>query len=390
MRHAFLILVLWLALAQAPALAAAPMTLPDAVTFALAHDSTVSTQQAAVTLAQHNLALQRGVAYPTVNGSLQSWLAKSANFQGGYAVIGQTQQNVVSQNTAQVGITNWDLTTGGFAFLALAATRAQERQAEKTLANTEDQIATNVTSSFYAIVQRQAIVEVDQVTLDYQNALVGVAKAKVRAGVAAGVDVLQALIRPPRVNRPWWPIVPRSKMRAKRSRSKLARRCRPSLRLKRRYRSRRFRMAAPIRSSQSPMPAAQMSQRRAKAFWQRSLRGAVGTSSCTRRSRSRLRSAINSRRRRRSHFRRPYARVPGQQLAAQLLGNRAPRLARLLVHSGDLNLYAASDRLQRAPQRASQRRCSTRLDRRYLSADAAPGESTCDKATGPRRQRFHS
>ncbi|MFZ0683627.1 MAG: TolC family protein [Candidatus Cybelea sp.] len=193
MRHAFLILVLWLAVAQAPALAAAPMTLPDAVTFALAHDSTVSTQQAAVTLAQHNLALQRGVAYPTVNGSLQSWLAKSANFQGGYAVIGQTQQNVVSQNTAQVGITNWDLTTGGFAFLALAATRAQERQAEKTLANTEDQIATNVTSSFYAIVQRQAIVEVDQVTLDYQNALVGVAKAKVRAGVAAGVDVLQAL-----------------------------------------------------------------------------------------------------------------------------------------------------------------------------------------------------
>ena len=193
MRHSFLILVLWLAVAQAPALAAAPMTLPDAVTFALAHDSTVSTQQAAVTLAQHNLALQRGVAYPTVNGSLQSWLAKSANFQGGYAVIGQAQQNVVSQNTAQVGITNWDLTTGGFAFLALAATRAQERQAEKTLANTEDQIATNVTNSFYAIVQRQAIVEVDQVTLDYQNALVGVAKAKVRAGVAAGVDVLQAL-----------------------------------------------------------------------------------------------------------------------------------------------------------------------------------------------------
>ena len=193
MRHPFLILALWLAAANAPALGAAPMTLPDAVTYALAHNSTVSTQQAAVTLAQHNLALQRGVAYPTVNGTLQSWLAKSANFQGGYAVIGQSQQNVVSQNTAQVGITNWDLTTGGFAFLALASARTQERQAEKTLANTEDQIATNVTNSFYAIVQRQAIVDVDQVTLDYQNALVGVAKVKVRAGVAAGVDVLQAL-----------------------------------------------------------------------------------------------------------------------------------------------------------------------------------------------------
>ena len=94
MRHPFLILALWLAAANAPALGAAPMTLPDAVTYALAHNSTVSTQQAAVTLAQHNLALQRGVAYPTVNGTLQSWLAKSANFQGGYAVIGQSQQNV--------------------------------------------------------------------------------------------------------------------------------------------------------------------------------------------------------------------------------------------------------------------------------------------------------
>jgi outer membrane protein len=193
MRHSFLILVLSLAVARAPALAAAPMTLPDAVTYALAHNSTVSTQQAAVTLAQHNLALQRGVAYPTVNGTLQSWLAKSANFQGGFAVIGESQQNAVSQNTAQLGITNWNLTTGGFAFLALAAARAQERQAEKTLANTEDQIATSVTNSFYGIVLRQAIVGVDLVTLDYQNALVGVAKVKVHAGVAAGVDVLQAL-----------------------------------------------------------------------------------------------------------------------------------------------------------------------------------------------------
>ena len=124
MRKSLLTLVLWLAVSAAPAAAATPMTLPDAVRYALAHSSTVSTQQAAVTLAQHNLALQRGVAYPTVDGMLQNWLAKSANFQGGYAVIGQSQQNVVSQNTAQVGITNWDLTTGGFAFLALASARA--------------------------------------------------------------------------------------------------------------------------------------------------------------------------------------------------------------------------------------------------------------------------
>jgi outer membrane protein len=176
----------------APLLAVA-MTLGDAVAYALAHSSTVSTQQAAVTQAQHNLALQRGVAYPTVDGMLQSWLSKSANYQGAYAVIGQSQQNVVSQNTAQVGITNWSLTTGGFAFLTLAAARAQEQQAENTLANTEDQIATSVANSFYGIVQRQAIVAVDQSALKYQNDLVSVARVKVKAGVAAGVDVLQAL-----------------------------------------------------------------------------------------------------------------------------------------------------------------------------------------------------
>jgi outer membrane protein len=186
-----------LLLAAAPATAeaqvpAAAMTLPDAVSYALGHSSTVAAQQASVTQAQHALALQRGVAYPTVNGTLQSFLAKSANFQGSFAVIGAQQQNVVSQNTAQVGITNWNLTTGGFAFLQLAAARAQEEQAANTLANTEDQIATSVTTSFYTIVQRQAIVIVDEVTLKYQNDLVAVAVLKEKAGVAAGVDVLQA------------------------------------------------------------------------------------------------------------------------------------------------------------------------------------------------------
>jgi len=180
------------ALAAAATLQLAPLTLPDAVAYALDHSSTVASQRASVTQAQHALALQRGVAYPTVNGTLQSFLAKSANYQGTFAVIGVSQQNVVSQNTAQVGITNWNVTTGGFSFLALAAARAQEEQAANTLANTEDQIATSVTTSFYGIVQRQAIVVVDLLTLKYQNDLVDVAKIKERAGVAAGVDVLQA------------------------------------------------------------------------------------------------------------------------------------------------------------------------------------------------------
>jgi outer membrane protein len=174
------------------ALLAMAMTLPDAVEYAVDHSSTVAAQRAAVTQAEHALALQRGVAYPLVAGQLSSFLTKSANFQGQFALIGTAQQNVVSQNTAQIGFTNWNLTTGGFAFLALDAARAQQEQARNALANTEDQIAATVTNAFYAIAQRQAIVAVDKATLDAQNELVNVARAREKAGAAAGVDVLQA------------------------------------------------------------------------------------------------------------------------------------------------------------------------------------------------------
>ncbi|HEY1683086.1 MAG TPA: TolC family protein [Candidatus Tumulicola sp.] len=168
------------------------MTLPDAVAYALDHSSTVASQRAALTQAQHQLALQRGVAYPLVDASLQSILSKSANYQGSFAVIGAQQQNVVSQNTAQVGISNWNLTTGGYSFLLVSAAKAQEEQAAKTLANTENQIASSVTNSFYAIVERRGLVAVDEFTLKYQNELVNQAQIKEHAGVAAGVDVLQA------------------------------------------------------------------------------------------------------------------------------------------------------------------------------------------------------
>jgi outer membrane protein len=180
------------AAARAADAPAATMTLPDAVAYAVDHSSTVASQRAAVTQAQHALALQRGIAYPPITAGVSSFLSKSANFQGSFAAIGAAQQNVVSQNTAQVGISNWSLATGGFSFLALASARAQAAQAQNTLANTEDEIAASVTNAFYGIVQRQAVVDVDNATLDAQNALVNVAQARERAGAAAGVDVLQA------------------------------------------------------------------------------------------------------------------------------------------------------------------------------------------------------
>lgn len=168
------------------------MSLSDAVAYATDHSATVVAQRANVANAQHAVALQRGVAYPTVNGTLQSFLSKSGNYEGGYAVIGATQQASVSQNTAALGINNWNVNIGGLSFIQLAGARAQERQAENTLANTEDGIAASVTNGFYAIAQRKAVVLVDIANQKYQDVLVQVAKAQEKAGVAAGVDVLQA------------------------------------------------------------------------------------------------------------------------------------------------------------------------------------------------------
>ena len=182
-----------IALCVPVAASAAPMTLNDAIAYALNHSPTVAQQYAAARAAEHVLAQQRANAFPTVNGELQNSLGKSANYGGAYAAIGIPVQNIFSQNTAQIG-TNYTLDTGGLAFLQLASARASAAQAEETLVSTENQVATSVTNAFYGVVQKQAIVGVDASDLEYQNVLVSAAKAKEHAGMAAGVDVLRAQV----------------------------------------------------------------------------------------------------------------------------------------------------------------------------------------------------
>lgn len=187
-------LVAALAMSLSPAVASAtPMTLSDAVSYALNHTLGVTQKRAALAAADNSLAKARGVALPTVFGLLQNTSQKSANYGGVYSIIGGTVANVFSQNTAQVS-TNYTLTTGGLSFLQLAASRAADAQAREDLESTERQLATSVTNSYFAVMARQAIVTLDQSDLRYQDLLVSVAKAKENAGVAAGVDVLKAQV----------------------------------------------------------------------------------------------------------------------------------------------------------------------------------------------------
>jgi outer membrane protein len=170
---------------------AAPLTLSQAVSSALAHDPGVQQNAAALTLAVNNLAKQKGLTYPTLSGQLESQLQKSSNYNT-FAVIGATPQNVFSQNTAQVISSQYLLNSGGLNFIQLGETKAQLAAAKATLQRSQDQIANSVTAGFYLIAQKNALVLIDQSDLHYQTILRENAQAKERAGVAAGVDVLRA------------------------------------------------------------------------------------------------------------------------------------------------------------------------------------------------------
>lgn len=174
-------------------LQAAPLTLGDAVAYALDHNPQIAQQRAAVAQNELAVARQRGNAYPIVSGSLSNTLQKSANYGGQFTIVGLAQQNIYSQNTAQIG-TNYTLQTGGLAFLQLVAAKAALQQSREVLASSENQLATTVTSAYYAVVARRALVVLDRSDLDYQNVLVRIAQAKEKAGVAAGVEVLKAQV----------------------------------------------------------------------------------------------------------------------------------------------------------------------------------------------------
>lgn len=185
------------AIVIAPATAFAaptPLTLSDAVRYALAHDPTVRQNAASVAQAVETLAKQKTQTFPTVSGTLQNTMSKSnPTYSGSFAQIGITPQTNFSQNTAQVGA-QLNINTGGLGIIELAEDRAQLQQAEATLQRAQDQLVSTVTSAFYAIAQKNAIVAIDKSDLGYQHILALNAQAKEKAGVAAGVDVLRAQV----------------------------------------------------------------------------------------------------------------------------------------------------------------------------------------------------
>ncbi len=165
------------------------LSLAQAVNYAIEHSPTVAKQRAIVAQARGGYLQRRAATLPGVNGTLQNTMQKSQNYSG-YAIIGVPQANVYSQNTAQIG-TQYTF-NGGLAFLQSLSAKQSFEQAQADLRRTQETITDNVTSSFYNLASKGDTVRLDQSDLQYQGVLVRIAKAKVDAGVAAGVDVLSA------------------------------------------------------------------------------------------------------------------------------------------------------------------------------------------------------
>ncbi|MEO6913004.1 MAG: TolC family protein [Candidatus Baltobacteraceae bacterium] len=175
----------------APAYSQTAMTLPDAVKYALAHSSTVASQQATLAQAEASFTKARAQQYPTVLGQLQNQIGRSSNLQGSLAQYGLSQVNKYSQNTAQIS-SNWTVYDGSLNQILTQEAKRQVESARGTLQATQFQLTNDVTAAFFAISSKDEAVGLDQDNLTYQTQLSTAARIKEHAGLIAGVDVLNA------------------------------------------------------------------------------------------------------------------------------------------------------------------------------------------------------
>jgi outer membrane protein TolC len=174
-----------------PAAAAAPLSLQDAVQYALRRNPTIAAKAAVLANAEATFTKARAQELPGINGTLQNQLARSSNAGGQFAQFGISPQNKFSQNTAQIG-TQWTLYNGSLNQILAQEGRRQVESAKADLRQTQAQITTNVAAAYYGVASKQSAYQIAQNNLAYQQTLLVVAQAKEKAGIIAGVDVLRA------------------------------------------------------------------------------------------------------------------------------------------------------------------------------------------------------
>ena len=173
------------------ATAAAPLSLQDAMRYALAHNSAIAAKAAVVASAEATYTKAHAQELPGVTGTLQNTMARSSNTGGAFAQYGISPQSRFSQNTAQIS-TQWLLYNGSLNQILAQEDKRQLESARADLRQTQAQITNNVVSAFFGVSSKENASQIAGKNLAYQQALLTVAQAKEKAGLVAGVDVLRA------------------------------------------------------------------------------------------------------------------------------------------------------------------------------------------------------
>ena len=196
-------IVTWFAAAVASAIvatpspaapAAQPMSLDQAISFAMSHNATVLAARSAYAAAGAQLAANRAAGLLNVNGQAQSVLNRqSSSNAGAFAQFGLSPSPNFSQNTAQLTASQnvFDLTTS---LQAKEAQRAYDA-ADRDLRRAKSQATLDVMTAFYGLAEDAQLVTLSLADLKYQQALVQIAQVNYQTGKVAGIDVLKARIQ---------------------------------------------------------------------------------------------------------------------------------------------------------------------------------------------------
>ncbi len=179
------------ALVSGATASAAPLTLQQTVAYAMTHNATIAAKQAALAQAESAFTKQRAAELPGVVGTLQNVMEKQNNYAGSLAQYGVEPVPNFSQNTAQVG-TQWTIYNGSLNQILTQQYYRAVEAARADLHQTQAQATQKIVEMFFAIANWRHLHDLAQGNLAYQQALLEVAQAKEKAGIAAGVDVLRA------------------------------------------------------------------------------------------------------------------------------------------------------------------------------------------------------
>jgi outer membrane protein TolC len=172
---------------------AAPMTLDQAVAFAMSRNASVLAAQATYAAAGAQVAADRAAGLPGVNGQAQSLMNRqSTNNAGQFAQFGLSPSPNFSQTTTQLQANQnvFDLST---TLRARDSQRAYDA-AHHDLRLAQEQAKLDVETAFYGLAESDQLVALAHADTAYQQSLVGIAQVNYNTGKVAGIDVLKAQI----------------------------------------------------------------------------------------------------------------------------------------------------------------------------------------------------